>query len=86
MVYGSYTNKKIQEDHPPKPIGFYGLTKFEAEKLILKEVEIGNLNCTIFRPRLIIGPRRLGILKNLFDLIRLNLPVPLIGNGKNIFQ
>jgi dTDP-glucose 4,6-dehydratase len=43
-------------------------------------------NITIFRPRLIIGPGRLGILVKLFKLIDMNLPVPLIGSGKNPYQ
>ncbi len=41
---------------------------------------------TIFRPRLIIGPGRLGILVKLFKLIDMNLPVPMIGSGRNPYQ
>ena len=40
----------------------------------------------IFRPRVIVGPGRLGILSKLFFLVRNNLPVPLIGAGKNYYQ
>ncbi len=35
---------------------------------------------------MIIGPGRLGILSKLFKLIDMNLPVPLIGSGKNPYQ
>lgn len=44
------------------------------------------MNITIFRPRMINGPGRLGILVKLFKLIDLSLPVPTIGNGKNHYQ
>jgi dTDP-glucose 4,6-dehydratase len=44
------------------------------------------MNISMFRPRLIIGPGRLGILEKLFKLIDMNLPVPMIGSGKNPYQ
>ncbi len=86
MVYGVQKFTPISEDAKPNPLGDYGKTKLFAEKLILQEVIKKRINCTIFRPRLIIGPERLGILKNLFWLAKHNLPIPLIGNGQNIFQ
>ena len=47
---------------------------------------VDGLDVSISRPRLIIGPGRVGILTNLFHLMRLNLPVLMIGNGKNRYQ
>ena len=44
------------------------------------------MNVSIFRPRLIIGPGRLGILEKLFVLVDNNLPVPMIGLGRNQYQ
>lgn len=44
------------------------------------------MNATIFRPRMILGAGRYGILLKLFRLMELNLPLPLIGNGKNCYQ
>ena len=44
------------------------------------------MNISLFRPRLIIGPGRLGILEKLFKLIDWNLPVPMIGSGRNPYQ
>jgi dTDP-glucose 4,6-dehydratase len=44
------------------------------------------MRISIFRPRLIIGPGRLGILSKLFTLIDANLPVPMIGSGRNPYQ
>lgn len=86
MVYGIYQDKIINEKNKTQPFGDYGKTKLKAELLVKNATKKYNFNCTIFRPRLILGPSRLGILKNLFNLIRLNLPVPLIGNGENFFQ
>jgi len=86
MVYGIKHTFPIYENDIPTPIGEYGETKLIAEKLVKNEIEKENLKCTIFRPRLIIGTGRLGILKNLFYLAKHNLPIPLIGNGNNFFQ
>lgn len=86
MVYGSPVSSPIREDHPLKPNGEYGLSKIEAEKLIeQKSIEVG-CNYYIFRPRLISGPGRYGLLKTLYYFISKGLPVPLIGNGTNRYQ
>lgn len=86
MVYGRpWIAPPIREDHPRNPIGEYADSKRLCEDYcIARRVE--GLNVSIFRPRLIIGPGRLGILTNLFRLIGRNLPVPLIGNGSNHYQ
>lgn len=85
MVYGKPQYLPIDTSHPQKPFGFYGQSKVKLEK-ICKEYRDMGMNITIFRPRMIIGPGRLGILKKLFWLIRHNLPVPTIGSGKNCYQ
>lgn len=85
MVYGPALTTPRTEDHPRKPFGGYGRAKLAAEDLLMAARGNG-LNCTILRPRLIIGPGRLGIFATLFKLIERNLPVPLIGDGTNRFQ
>lgn len=85
MVYGHTVQSPQTEDHPLKPLGEYGASKRATEELAIKWREKG-LDISIFRPRLIIGPGRLGILEKLFKLIDLNLPVPMIGSGKNPYQ
>jgi dTDP-glucose 4,6-dehydratase len=85
MVYGHTVHNPRFEDHPRLPVGPYGNAKLETEYLCEAYREKG-FNITIFRPRLIIGPGRLGILGKLFKLIDHNLPVPTIGNGKNYYQ
>jgi dTDP-glucose 4,6-dehydratase len=85
MVYGRTQAMPKTEDHPRAPLGPYGGSKLASEKLCESYREKG-MNVAIFRPRLIIGPGRLGILARLFRLIEANLPVPVIGNGKNHYQ
>lgn len=85
MVYGRTKTTPRYEDHPREPLGPYAESKLASEKLCESYRERG-MNITIFRPRMILGPGRLGILENLFRLIDANLPVPLIGNGTNHYQ
>ena len=85
MVYGQTRTIPKLEDHPRVPLGPYGAAKAASEELCAAYRQRG-MNITIFRPRLIIGPGRLGILENLFKLVDANLPVPVIGNAKNNYQ
>ena len=85
MIYGHTVASPMTEDHPVAPLGEYGLSKLRTEELAAEWRERG-LSITLFRPRLIIGPGRLGILEKLFKLIDLNLPVPMIGSGRNPYQ
>lgn len=86
MVYGRLQYAPpIREDHPRHPIGEYSDSKKHIEEYCIGKRNQG-LRVSIFRPRLIIGPSRLGILTNLFKLIRWSLPVPMIGRGRNHYQ
>jgi dTDP-glucose 4,6-dehydratase len=85
MVYGHTYVWPQKEDHPCNPLGEYGLSKLKTEELAAEWRKKG-MNISLFRPRLIIGPGRLGILEKLFKLIDNNLPVPMIGSGKNPYQ
>jgi dTDP-glucose 4,6-dehydratase len=85
MIYGHTVTYPMTEDHPVAPLGEYGLSKLKTEELAAEWREKG-MNISLFRPRLIIGPGRLGILEKLFKLIDWNLPVPMIGSGKNPYQ
>lgn len=85
MVYGHTYSWPQTEEHPVAPLGEYGLSKLKTEELAAEWRKKG-MNITLFRPRLIIGPGRLGILEKLFKLIDYNLPVPMIGSGKNPYQ
>lgn len=85
MVYGHTHEVPTKEDAPAVPLGEYGLSKLKAEELCIEWRKKG-MNISLFRPRLIIGPGRLGILSKLFKLIDYNLPVPMIGGGRNPYQ
>ncbi|WAJ30561.1 NAD-dependent epimerase/dehydratase family protein [Antarcticirhabdus aurantiaca] len=85
MIYGHTVFHPMTEDHPVAPLGEYGLSKLKTEELAAEWREKG-MNISLFRPRLIIGPGRLGILEKLFKLVDANLPVPMIGSGKNPYQ
>lgn len=83
MTYGVPDTCPVSTNHPQRPLGPYGESKVAAEQLIRSYPK---LNATIFRPRLITGAGRLGILGKLFKLISMGLPVPMIGNGLNRYQ
>lgn len=85
MIYGHTVTTPMTEDHPVAPLGEYGLSKLKTEELAADWRRRG-MNISLFRPRLIIGPGRLGILEKLFKLIDANLPVPMIGSGRNPYQ
>lgn len=85
MVYGKPQRLPVDINHNRKPYRPYGQSKKKAEDLCKLYRDKG-INITIFRPRLIIGPGRLGVLGKLFFLINKNLPVPMIGNGANHYQ
>lgn len=85
MIYGHTVTYPMTEDHPVNPLGEYGLSKLKTEELAAEWRKRG-MNISLFRPRLIIGPGRLGILEKLFKLIDMNLPVPMIGSGRNPYQ
>lgn len=86
MVYGRLqTNPPVRVDHPRNPIGEYSASKKALEDYCLSQRAKG-LRVSIFRPRLINGPGRVGILGSLFKLIRHSFPVPLIGTGSNRYQ
>ena len=85
MIYGHTVTYPMTEDHPVSPLGEYGQSKLDTEVLAAEWRKRG-MNISLFRPRLIIGPGRLGILEKLFKLVDMNLPVPMIGSGKNPYQ
>ena len=85
MVYGHSQFSPQSENHPTVPLGEYGLSKLESEN-ICRAYRAQGFSISIFRPRLIIGPGRLGILAKLFRLVDAGLPVPMIGSGRNPYQ
>ena len=85
MVYGVPRGAPFVEMDTPRPIGPYGWSKVESERLCAAARERG-MCVTILRPRLIVGPGRLGVLQKLFDRIRANRAVPILGPGTQRYQ
>lgn len=83
-VYGRIDDINIPENHELKPFEAYGDTKVKSENILLSYSD--RLNTTILRPPTIIGEGRLGILSIVFDFIRENKKIWLIGSGNNRYQ
>lgn len=84
MTYGFPKNLPIKETALAIPLGPYGESKLKAEKYVLNLSK--KINVLVFRPRLIVGKGRGGVIASLFRFIKSGLPVFLIGNGKNKYQ
>jgi nucleoside-diphosphate-sugar epimerase len=69
-VYGEETGSNINEDHSLNATDPYGLSKIEAEKIILEWCEKNNIVCTILRLPLLVGknpPGNLGAMIKAID-------------------
>ena len=84
-VYGVPKKFPLNEKDAGSTIGFYGKSKWLAEKELLSSIS-SKLNVCILRPRVVIGPGRLGIFQVFFKRILQNKNIYLIGNGSNYFQ
>lgn len=86
-VYGKPELCPIKEDFKTPPIGKYGSTKLAAEKLILDlNQPDSDIRGIVIRPRVIMGPGRMGIFDILFNAVYQSSTVFIIGNGLNRFQ
>jgi len=85
MVYGIPPKRPLTEVDVPAPLGPYGRSKQSSERTCLIARPHG-MCVTIFRPRLLIGPGRLGVLQRLFDRIRLGQAIPVLGSGLHRYQ
>lgn len=85
MVYGVPKFAPCDESCEPNPVGGYGKSKLQAEKLCKNYLKKG-LDITILRPKLIVGPGGLGFLTIIFEWVRRGKNVYIIGSGENRFQ
>jgi dTDP-glucose 4,6-dehydratase len=83
MVYGVPRRVPIDDTHPCRPIGPYGRSKLEAERLV-REAADGAMETVIVRPPPILGPGRLGAITGIFQRVLEQRVVPLIGDGRNL--
>jgi len=85
-VYGVPQAPLVDEDeHPQVPIGAYGRSKLEAEGLCQRAVQDG-LDVTILRPMSLFGDGMTGVFVLLFDWVRRQRRIFLLGRGENRVQ
>jgi len=84
-VYGVPKVHPIAEDAPLVGVGHYGESKIEAEH-VAEEVGKRGLGVVILRPKTFLGPERLGVFEILFDWIREERRIPILGDGSNRYQ
>lgn len=84
-MYGVPKHLPETETSPIDPIGFYGESKAEGEKLCFSYYKKG-LSINVIRPKTFLGPERLGIFTLWFEAIYNNKPVFILGSGNNLYQ
>ena len=85
-LYGAVEQFPINNQTPIKPIEIYGRAKLAGEEIVSKTLGNSNLPLIVIRPRTILGDGRLGIFQILFDWIKDNKNVYVIGSGNVKFQ
>lgn len=84
-VYGVPKHLPETEESPLDPIGYYGISKIEGEKLCM-EFQKKGLQVNILRPKTFLGTERLGVFELWFEAIFNNKRVFILGNGNNKYQ
>lgn len=75
----------VTETTPRTPGYAYGRSKYAAE-IVCEEFRARNTPIAIVRPRMLLGPGRLGLMEILSEWIRQGEPVPVLGDGLNKLQ
>lgn len=83
-IFAIPTTKPLPEDAVPRPIEIYGKSKLAGEKLLKKYQN--RIASTIIRCPTIISYGRLGLLAILFEFIKENKKIPVVGKGNNRYQ
>ena len=84
-VYGIPKANPSTEDTSPSPVEEYGRAKLAGETLCWEYAEKG-LDVSVVRPCTIMGHGRLGIFQILFEWIYQGKSIPVLNDGKNIYQ
>lgn len=84
-MYGVPRDLPELETSPLYPIGYYGESKAEGEKICMKYQRQG-LAINIIRPKTFLGPERLGVFTLWFEAIFQGKPVFILGKGNNLYQ
>jgi len=83
-LWASNMGRPVREDDPPAPAELYGESKLEGERLLHQFED--ELDVVILRCPTIIDSGRLGLLAILFEFIRENKTVWVVGSGANRYQ
>jgi nucleoside-diphosphate-sugar epimerase len=83
-LWASNMGRPVREDDPPAPAEVYGESKLAGEKLLGQFAD--GLDMVILRCPTIIDSGRLGLLAILFEFIRENKTVWVVGSGGNRYQ
>jgi nucleoside-diphosphate-sugar epimerase len=83
-VYGLHKEHPILETSRLVPVGPYGESKVEAERVC--ESYRDRLHVAVLRPKTFLGQGRLGVFEILFDWIHDGKRIPMIGKGHNRYQ
>ena len=84
-VYGMPKSNPVTEETAPTPIEEYGRAKLAGEAVCWDYVR-KRMDVSIVRPRTIMGHGRLGIFQILFEWIYQGKNIPVLNDGKNIYQ
>jgi nucleoside-diphosphate-sugar epimerase len=84
-VYGVPESNPVTEQTVPTPVEEYGKAKLAGE-LLCREYARQGLDVSIVRPSTIMGHGRLGIFQILFEWICQGKNIPVLNEGKNIYQ
>ena len=83
-LWGKEAHHKIQVDEPYEPVEIYGKSKMQSE-IDLRKFK-NSFDLVIFRSPTIVSSGRLGLLGLLFQLVRENRRIPVMGPGNNRYQ
>lgn len=81
-VYGSYDLKNYNEENEKKPDDAYGLTKFEAERIIVDASKDNDFHYIIIRPTHVFGSGSKGLINHFIHALKGKV-LFVVGNGRN---
>lgn len=76
-VHGETTVKPFTEDDAPRPEDAYGVSKWEAERVLHRIAAETGIEVAILRPPLVYGPGVKGNFLRLLDIVARGWPLPL---------
>ncbi len=85
-IFDHEAKPPFDESTPLVPMESYGESKLAGERLIRDVCAKADIPLAVIRPRTIVGLRRSGIFSLFFSWMQDDVPIPLIGGGRGLFQ